>query len=140
MIAVFDIDGVLADPTHRQHHVAARPKDWDAFFAAVGGDDVLEAGRARLRELAVDHEVVLLSGRPESTRAETEAWLARHGIAVSRLVLRRDADFRPAAQVKAELIVGHRRAGSGGRGGGRRRVRDDPTGSKRLHDGARPLA
>ena len=54
MIAVFDIDGVLADPTHRQHHVAARPKDWDAFFAAVGGDEVLEAGRSRLRELAVD--------------------------------------------------------------------------------------
>lgn len=106
MIAVFDIDGVLADPAHRQHHVASRPKDWDAFFAAVGGDDVLEAGRARLHELAVDHEVVLLSGRPESTRTETEAWLARHGIVVSRLVLRRDSDFRPAAQVKAELIAG----------------------------------
>lgn len=106
MIAVFDIDGVLADPTHRQHHVASRPKDWDAFFAAVGEDEVLEAGRARLHELAVDHEVVLLSGRPESTRADTEAWLARHGIEVSRLVLRRDSDHRPAPQVKAELIAG----------------------------------
>ncbi len=106
VIAVFDIDGVLADPEHRQHHVASRPKDWDAFFAAVGGDDVIVAGRDRLRELAADHEVVLLSGRPESTRADTEAWLARHGIDVSRLVLRRDSDHRPAAQVKAELIVG----------------------------------
>jgi hypothetical protein len=105
VIAVFDIDGVLADPTHRQHHVASRPKDWDAFFAAVGGDDVLVAGRARLHALAADHEVVLLSGRPESTRAETEAWLARHGIEVSRLVLRRDGDHRPAAVVKAELIA-----------------------------------
>lgn len=106
MIAVFDIDGVLADPAHRQHHVASRPKDWDAFFAAVGEDEVLATGRARLHELAVDHEVVLLSGRPESTRAATEAWLERHGIEVSRLVLRPDADHRPAAQVKAELIVG----------------------------------
>lgn len=105
MIAVFDIDGVLADPAHRQHHVATRPKDWEAFFAEVGGDAVLEAGRMRLQELAVDHEVVLLSGRPESTRSETEAWLARHGIEVSRLVLRRDSDHRPAAQVKAELIA-----------------------------------
>ena len=106
MIAVFDIDGVLADPAHRQHHVASRPKDWASFFSAVGGDEVLEAGRARLRELSADHVVVLLSGRPESTRADTEAWLARHGIAVDRLVLRRDDDHRPAAQVKAELIVG----------------------------------
>jgi hypothetical protein len=106
MIAVFDIDGVLADPGHRQHHVASRPKDWDAFFASVGDDDVIEAGRARLRELATDHEVVLLSGRPESTRADTEAWLVRHDIEVSRLVLRRDDDHRPAPQVKAELIAG----------------------------------
>ncbi len=106
MIAVFDIDGVLADPAHRQHHVASRPKDWASFFSAVGGDDVLEAGRARLHELAADHDVVLLSGRPESTRADTEAWLARHGIAVTRLVLRREDDHRPAAQVKAELIAG----------------------------------
>jgi phosphoglycolate phosphatase-like HAD superfamily hydrolase len=105
VIAVFDIDGVLADPTHRQHHVARRPKDWDAFFAAVGDDEVLAAGKARLHTLAADHDVVLLSGRPESTRAETEAWLARHGIEVSRLVLRRNADHRPAAQVKAELIA-----------------------------------
>ncbi len=36
VIAVFDIDGVLADATHRQHHVAGRPKDWDAFFARRG--------------------------------------------------------------------------------------------------------
>jgi hypothetical protein len=106
VIAVVDIDGVLADPQHRQHHLSSTPKDWNAFFAEVGGDGVLEAGRARLRELAAEHEVVLLSGRPESTRADTEAWLARHGITVSRLVLRRESDHRPAAQVKAELIAG----------------------------------
>jgi hypothetical protein len=104
VIAVFDIDGVLADPTHRQHHVSTRPKDWDAFFAAVGDDDVLVAGRDRLHALSAEHEVVLLSGRPESTRADTEAWLVRHGIEVSRLVLRADSDHRPAAQVK--LIAG----------------------------------
>lgn len=106
MIVVFDIDGVLADPAHRQHHLASRPKDWDAFFAAVGEDNVLVAGRSRLHELAIDHEVVLVSGRPESTRAQTEAWLDRHGIAVSGLVLRRTGDHRPAAQVKSELIFG----------------------------------
>ena len=48
MIAVFDIDGVLADARHREHHVSGRPKDWDAFFAAVGDDPVVEAGRQRL--------------------------------------------------------------------------------------------
>jgi hypothetical protein len=105
VIAVFDIDGVLADATHRQHLVAARPKDWDGFFALVGDDALLVAGRERLRELAREHEVVLLSGRPERTRADTEAWLARHGIGYARLVLRRDDDFRPAPELKARLIA-----------------------------------
>ncbi len=109
MIAVFDIDGVLADATHRQHHLERRPKDWDAFFADVGADGLLIQGRALLREFAVGHDVVLLSGRPERTRQDTEAWLARHDIEVSRLVLRADDDYRPAARLKADLV---RRVGS----------------------------
>ena len=75
VIAVLDIDGVLADASHRQHFLDGRPKDWDAFFAAVGDDTVIEAGRARLTELATDHRIVLLSGRPERTRVDTQAWL-----------------------------------------------------------------
>jgi hypothetical protein len=106
VIAVFDIDGVLADATHREHFVERRPKDWDAFFAGVGDDALLERGRERLNSLAREHEVVLLSGRPERTRADTEAWLARHDIEVSRLILRRDDDFRPAADLKAALVAG----------------------------------
>ncbi len=106
MIAVVDIDGVLADPAHRTHHLSKRPKDWDAFFAEVGGDGLLEHGRALLHDLADEHDVVLLSGRPESARRDTELWLDRHGIAVSRLVLRADADHRPAPVMKGDLIRG----------------------------------
>ena len=105
MIAVMDVDGVLADATHRQHHVQGRPKDWDAFFAEVGDDPVLERGRELLQTLALDHEIVLLSGRPESTRADTVRWLDHHGISVARLVLRADADHRPAAALKADLVA-----------------------------------
>lgn len=111
MIVVFDIDGVLADATHRQHHLTGRPKDWDAFFAEVSGDPLLPSGRSLLGQLREGHEVVLLSGRPERTRLDTEAWLARHGIEFSRLVLRADDDHRPAARLKGELI---RQVGSPG--------------------------
>jgi hypothetical protein len=106
VIAVVDIDGVLADAGHRQHLVEARPKDWDAFFAAVGADAAIPGGLSLLRELAEQHEVVLLSGRPERTRTDTEQWLAGQGITGLRLVLRPDADHRPAATLKADLIRG----------------------------------
>lgn len=104
MIAVVDIDGVLADAGHRQHHVDRAPKDWDAFFAAVGDDAPIPTGLALVRDLATDHRVVLLSGRPERTRADTEAWLSRHGVGFERLVLRADVDRRAAAMFKADAI------------------------------------
>jgi hypothetical protein len=103
-IAVVDIDGVLADASHRQHHLDSRPRDWDAFFAAVGGDAPIAEGVSLVLELAEDHEVVLLSGRPESTREETLAWLRRVGVPFSRLLLRRDSDRRPAPAMKAAVL------------------------------------
>ena len=104
VIAILDIDGVLADASHRQHLVARPPKDWDAFFAAVGGDEVIERGRQRLLDLSREHEIVLLSGRPERSRADSVSWLERQGIAAGRVVLRPDDDHRPASTLKAELI------------------------------------
>ncbi len=104
MIAVIDIDGVLADATHRQHHVDQRPKDWSAFFDEVGADDVIDRGRERLMELSLDHRIVLLSGRPESTRTDTEGWLDQQGIRYADLRLRPDQDRRKAADYKSEAI------------------------------------
>ena len=104
MIAVVDIDGVLADAGHRQHFLDGRPKDWPAFFAAVGGDTVIADGRDLVARLAADHDVVLLSGRPESTRADTEEWLRANGVAFARLVLRPDADRRPARRFKGHAL------------------------------------
>ena len=106
MIAVVDIDGVLADAGHRQHHLEGSPKDWDGFFAAVGEDPPIATGIELLRELSQEHGVVLLSGRPERTRQDTEAWLSHHGIAFERLVLRPDTDRRTAARFKADAIRG----------------------------------
>ncbi len=49
--------------------------------------------------------MILLSGRPESTRADTENWLARHGIEVPDWSCDRTTDRRPAADLKADLIT-----------------------------------
>jgi thiamine monophosphate synthase len=50
--------------------------------------------------LATDHEVVYLTGRPERTRGDTEAWLSRYGLPAGRLLMRRDTDRRPSAVMK----------------------------------------
>lgn len=99
-MAVFDIDGVVADVRHRLHHLDRRPKNWDAFFAAAKDDAPLADGIRRLGELAAEHEVVFLTGRPERLRRITQAWLERVGIGGHPVIMRKDDDHRPARQVK----------------------------------------
>lgn len=103
-LAVFDVDGVLADVRHRLHLVESRPKDWDAFFSAAVDDPPLPQGVALAQESAKDCEVVYVTGRPERCRRDTLAWFAEHGLPEGRLSMRRPRDFRPARVAKLDLL------------------------------------
>jgi phosphoglycolate phosphatase-like HAD superfamily hydrolase len=104
-LTVVDIDGVVADVRHRLVYLERRPKDWDAFFAAAPRDRPHPEGLDLVRGLAVDHEVVFLTGRPARYRRDTLRWLDRHGMGGHRLVMRPGGDRRPAAQLKVELLA-----------------------------------
>lgn len=104
-LAVFDIDGVLADVSHRLHFVATSPKDWDAFFCAAADDPPLEQGVALARESAKDCDVVYVTGRPERCRDDTLAWFARHGLPQGELSMRSGADRRPARLTKPPRLA-----------------------------------
>ncbi len=99
-LIVLDIDGVLADVRHRLHHLARRPKDWDAFFTAAKDDDVLEIGAAFARKAAATHDIVYLTGRPARLRAATQAWLDHQLLPAGTLLMRPEGDRRPSAVVK----------------------------------------
>jgi len=105
-IVVCDIDGTLADISHRRHWVANRPKNWTAFTAGISRDaphaDICDLV-AVLRNSGCD--IILCSGRGEETRAVTQAWLAQQGIEFTALYLRAAADHRPDHQVKVELLA-----------------------------------
>jgi phosphoglycolate phosphatase-like HAD superfamily hydrolase len=103
-LAVFDIDGVLADVRHRLHHLQARPQRWEAFFLAADRDPLLDEGASRLRAAQAEHEVVYLTGRPERNRRLTRSWLARHGLPTGPLHMRPDHDHRPARWVKRNTL------------------------------------
>lgn len=103
-LAVFDIDGVLADVRHRLHFLEKRPKDWDGFFDAATEDPPLAEGLDLARRSAADHEVVYVTGRPERCRADTTAWFAAHGLPPGRLSMRGGRDRRPARVTKPETL------------------------------------
>lgn len=104
LVAVIDLDGVLADVRHRVHHVETQPKDWGAFFSAAPDDPVLEEGRTVVEALAEVHDLVYLSGRPERCRHDTERWLRTHGLPAAPVLLRPHHDRRPARFFKVESL------------------------------------
>ncbi|MHB2023126.1 MAG: phosphatase domain-containing protein, partial [Mycobacteriales bacterium] len=104
-VVVLDIDGVLADVRHRLRHLDGRRKNWDAFFAAAPADPPLAEGLALATELAANHEVVYLTGRPERCQDDTRSWLRDHGLPPGRLLMRPDTDRRPARLLKLELLA-----------------------------------
>ncbi|HKC27185.1 MAG TPA: hypothetical protein VKB75_04160 [Jatrophihabitans sp.] len=103
MLAVFDVDGVVADVRHRLHHLEGR-KSWPAFFAAAQQDTLLAEGAALAAELAGEHEIVWLTGRPEWLRDVTAEWLAEQGLPAGELYLRPHGDYRPAPRFKLDVL------------------------------------
>lgn len=103
---VFDIDGTLADLTHRLHHVKGGRKDWDAFFGAMHLDTPHEAIVTLARRLErADVLLVMVSGRPDSHRDVTGAWLAAEGVPFNALYMRKTGDYRADHVVKREILA-----------------------------------
>lgn len=106
---IIDLDGTLCDVRHRLHYVKETPPNWPAFFDACSGDTPNSAVVA-LYDMAVSNyiAVIYVSGRPETHRAPTETWLARHRLNRHAALLMRPAgDYRPDAEIKRELYEAH---------------------------------
>lgn len=105
---VFDIDGTLADISHRLPLIRQTPPDYDAFFARVGGDSLNRWCAELIAAFQGRYRIVLVSGRPESTRAATEIWLRENRISCDELVLvRAEKNFRPDHELKREWLRGY---------------------------------
>jgi hypothetical protein len=109
MDIICDIDGTVADPTHRRHFVRTKPKNWPAFNAAAPMDPCIEPIARMIRDLKVaGHRVIFVSGRegtPELRKA-TADWLARHDLADlgDWLFMRKAGDCRADDIVKEEIL------------------------------------
>lgn len=104
-IVLVDIDGTLADVSHRLHHIQGPGrKDWKSFFKKMKDDPPVDIVVRWVRNLAPEYDVVVVSGRPDDYREETELWLESHGIRYSQLLMRRAGDRRPDYVVKQELL------------------------------------
>lgn len=116
---LFDIDGTLADLSHRLCHIQKQPKDWDAFFdidAVLKDKPFLHICRLAKALRKAGEIIVFCSGRPERLKLATAKWLYYHvtgdplSDALDKLYMRPDTmeggkpDHREDYVVKRELL------------------------------------
>jgi len=115
---IFDLDGTLADNSHRQHFVDGEVKDWDAFFQACDKDTPTIWCSVMGSLWAHKHDVMIWSGRSGIVRGKTESWLDKHVyhprniVGKPQLRMRAEGDYTPDEQLKeqwlCELLVAGR--------------------------------
>lgn len=103
---LFDIDGTIADCSHRIHLIQSQPKLWDEFFAACHLDKPIThiIGLA-IRLSMAGTKIVYVSGRSDQCRAETEDWLCRNALPDGPLYMRHEGDHRDDDIIKLELLA-----------------------------------
>lgn len=96
---LFDIDGTLA------HIPQGGRSPYD--YTRVHEDEVDESVAYLANALGNTYQVIVMSGRDEECRRETEAWLTANNIRYDELHMRPHGDKRQDATVKAELFDRH---------------------------------
>ena len=106
-IVVVDIDGTIAKVGDRLKYLQQEKKDWDAFYEHCDEDEPIKDMLTLVYDLHRSYNhIVFCTGRRDSVRAKTEAWLSKHlGIEEYILLMRPDGDFRHDTIVKPELLA-----------------------------------
>jgi predicted kinase len=104
---IFDLDGTLADSSHRMQARDQEDFDWDAAAAGIPNDKPIP----KMIEVLMEHHrsghrIIYMTGREESCRQLTEEWLRHHGLyeVAEMLVMRATGDRRPAPDVKLDML------------------------------------
>lgn len=102
---IFDIDGTLANNSHRLHFLEGK-KDWDGFFSCLDKDKLIleTVNLYKILSSTQNYVMLIVSGRPERFREQTEKWLNDNGIEYQMLFLRGPQDRRPDYLVKQEIF------------------------------------
>jgi hydroxymethylpyrimidine pyrophosphatase-like HAD family hydrolase len=110
MYVIIDIDGTLADNSHREGHINKNPKDWETFLKPelVAQDSVLPGAQRGIENLRNQkHELIFLTGRNEGLRLVTADWLQQHfGLVVNEewLLMRPIGNMLKPTEYKREQI------------------------------------
>ena len=114
MLIVFDLDGTLADCSHRQKYVNGElgKKDWKTFFSLIPYDSpidpirqILDLFYSQFKSIGGETNTALIcTARPSDYLSPTVQWLAYHRIRYDKIYFRKSGDHRDDTIVKREML------------------------------------
>jgi predicted kinase len=108
-LVLVDVDGTLAANSHEANQAFGTPgkkKDFDYFYRSIEQSKVNQgvvdlANRMRAND---GLNLVILTGREDSHAKELLSFIDRSGINVSRVICKREGDYRPDSDFKKEQL------------------------------------
>ena len=113
---VFDIDGVLADCSHRLKYIQGEDKDYDSFYSydeILKDKPILNLDKILLNIQCAENsdiDIRFITARNIKSITATAEWLEKYfSIMVEEgdILMRPENDYRPSHEVKKSLIEKH---------------------------------
>ena len=110
---VFDIDGVLADCSHRLKYIQGKDKDYDKFYSdeeIMKDKPILNLDKILFNIQCADDssiDIKFITARNIKSITATAEWLEKYFsimIEEGDILMRPEKDWRPAYQVKEDLV------------------------------------
>ena len=107
-VIIVDIDGTIADCSHRLHFIEKHPKNWESFHdQAIVDPPILSVINLVQALAAQGAQIAFVTGRPESHREILMNWLSTHGLPAGALYMRKTGDYRMDTVIKSEIFAEH---------------------------------
>lgn len=116
MLFIFDLDGTVADCSHRLHFIGAQgggwtpsddfSKDWDSFYkSCVDDKPIFETITVARALAAAEHTVLYSTGRTTDIYPQTVKWLTKYRLPnPTRIYMRPTGDHRKDSVVKSDIL------------------------------------
>jgi len=106
-VMIFDIDGTLANCEHRLHHVRkskGEKKNYAAFEREMINDTLIDEVAMFYDLMVADDniQVILLTGRGEKSRGDTEQWFLDNDLPLMPLIMKRHS-HEPDVEFKSRM-------------------------------------
>lgn len=101
-IIVTEIDGVISDDRWRKTFL---DESWEEYYKPMNIDSPFEDTVTLLRSMAIlDHELLVLTSRPEKYRQMTMSWLHHRALEPDHLIMRPDICFEKVVPLKLQQL------------------------------------